>query len=95
MIHLGDRQDIFLLMLTVSLQPICCVSACVSRSQPPGSFSSFIFAMVFVSQGCLCEEKVTALSNEASRPVTGTNYCTVVAEHSGEGGQKGRASGHY
>lgn len=31
------------------------------------------------------EEKVAALGNEETRPVTGANYCTAVAQHSGEG----------
>lgn len=58
MIHLGDGQDIFLLMLSVSLQPICCVSACLSR---PLSLSAaeflFILATVFISQGRLWRKK--------------------------------------
>lgn len=84
--------------LSVSLQPICCVSACVSRCL---SLSATRFLFIFYLCYGICFsrsfvwEKVAALSNEETRPVTGTNYCTVVAEHSGEGGQKGCASGHY
>lgn len=69
--------------LFVSLQAICCASACVSRSTywVPSHLSVLLWYSFFK---VACGENIAAPSNKETQPVTGTNYTPVVSEHSGE-----------
>lgn len=76
--------------LSVALQTICCASACVSRStfhQVPSHLSVLLwYSFLKVA----CGENIAALSNTETQPVTGTNYSTVVSDHSGERSERPR-----
>lgn len=86
MIHLGDGQDIFLLMLSLSLssQSAVCLFASLALSLALCRRVPFHLLYGIHFSRSLVQEKVAALLNEETGPVAGTNYCMVVAQHLGE-----------
>lgn len=90
MIHLGDGQDIFLFN-ALCLSPANLLRVCprLPPSLALGRRLPFHLPDGIHSSRSPVEEKVAALPNEGTRPVAGANYCTAVAQHSGEGEVRG------
>lgn len=73
--------------LSVSLQTMCCTSACVSCVSCPTfhrvpSHLSVLLWYSFLKVAC--GENTAVLSNKETQPVTGTNYSTVFSDRSRE-----------